>query len=250
MKLWLLFLSVLPCLIVTFCIIYPIISNEKRIFKIGDQLLIVHRKDPFYEWHKVMAKYLNFPLDHSYGSHAIVLLAAVYLSKTGPILELGMGSSSTPILHRLSFDQKRLLVSADSDQRWINRYTSFTKNNSFHRLRHIAVNTEMGVEWAMSGIADSANWSVVFIDHRPGPRRKFDLMLYATRSDLVVLHDTEKTSLYKYHEGLPLYPYQYRFQKLNTHTDVLSLTNAKLIEDIRVLLKSIPDYYFGNITLK
>lgn len=250
MKFWLLFLSVLPCLIVTFCIIYPIISNQQRILKVGEQILIFHPKDPFFEWHQVMAKYLNFPLDHHYGSHAVVLLAALYLSKTGPILELGMGSSSTPILHRLSFEQKRLLISADSDQRWINRYRSFTKNNSFHQLRHIEVTTEMGVEWATSGIADTANWSVVFIDHRPGPRRKFDLMLYASRSDLVILHDTEKSSLYKYDEALPLYPHQYRFERLNTHTDVLSMNNAKLVKDIRVLLRSIPNFYFGNVTLK
>ena len=245
----LLFVSVLPCLIVTFCILYPVLSNDKRILKVGDQLLIVNKRNSFIEWHEALAKYLKFPLDHHYGSHSIVLLAALLVTKTGPILELGMGSSSTPLLHRLSLEQNRLLLSADSDQRWINHFSSLAKNSSLHRLKHVTITSELGIEWATSGIAYSANWTVVFIDHRPGGRRKFDLMLYASLSDLVIVHDTERTALYKYDEALSLYPHQYRFKKLNTYTDILSMKNDTIIYEIRRLLDSIPDVYFRNITL-
>jgi hypothetical protein len=247
---FLFFLSILPCLLITFFLIfYPTLSTKHQIFKFGDKILVINKYDPLYDWNRMITKYLTFPLDHHYGSHAIVLLAALYASKTGPILELGMGSTSTPLLHALALEQNRTLVSADSDRRWINRFYPLTIDNDLHKLRHVEVSTELGIEWASSGLAYLHNWTVVFIDHRPGPRRQFELMLYASRSDIVILHDTEKSSLYKYHLALNNYPYKYRFTKLKTYTDVLSSKNEALVNTIGSLLESTPDYYFTNITL-
>ena len=200
------------------------------------------------EWTQLIRQHLKLPLDHHYGSHAIVLLAAVFLSRTGPMLELGMGMTSTSLLSRFSREQQRRLVSADSDLRWINYFSWLSKNNSWHRFKHVNVQSEMGVEWAMSNLEESENWTLVFIDHRPGPRRQFDLMSYAHRSTLVILHDTERSGLYKYGSGLKHYPYQYRFTRLKTFTDALSTRNASLIENIRYLLESTPASFFSNQT--
>ena len=200
------------------------------------------------EWTELIRQYLKLPLDHHYGSHAIVLLAAVFLSRTGPMLELGMGMTSTPLLSQFAREQQRRLVSADSDLRWINYFSSLSKNNSWHQFKHVDVQSEMGVEWAMSNLEESENWTLVFIDHRPGPRRQFDLMSYAHRSTLVILHDTEKSGLYKYESGLKYYPYQYRFTRLKTFTDALSTSNASLVENIRYLLESTPASFFSNQT--
>jgi hypothetical protein len=251
MKFYFLFLiSILPCLLVTIFVLYPIITTKNQILKIGKHIVFVKKHSGLNEWHQMIYKHLKFPLDHQYGSHAIVLLAVLYASKTGPILELGMGSTSSPLLHRLALEQKRIIYSADTDLRWINYYSNFTVNNTLHQLKYVEIKSEMGIEWAKSGIANFADWTVVFIDHRPGPRRQFDLLLYADRSDIVVLHDTEHASLYKYDQGLSVYPYKYRFTKLRTYTDVLSLKNETVIKTIRYLLESTPDYYFSNITLK
>ena len=200
------------------------------------------------EWTRLIRTYLRLPVDHHYGSHAIVLLAALFLSRSGPILELGMGLTSTSLLHRFSVAQNRFLLSTDSDLRWINYFRSIIVNRTQHEFLHIEVNTEMGVEWATSSLADRKNWSLVLIDHRPGPRRKFDLMLYSQRSDLVILHDTESSVLYQYDEGLRYYPFRYRFTRLKTYTDVLSAKNGMLIEKIRRLLESTPESVFANTT--
>jgi len=251
MKSYLFFIvSIPPCLLISFFIFYPSISNENYIIKVGKQSIFINKNDNFvYEWHQMMLKHLKFPLDNHYGSHAIVLLAVLYVSKSGPILELGMGPTSTPLLHNVALQQKRVLISADSDLQWINHFSYFTVNNSLHKLKYIEVKSQMGIEWSQSGIHDFQDWTVVFIDHRPGTRRQFDLMLYADRSRIVVLHDTEQSSLYKYGSGLSVYPYQYRFTKLKTFTDVLSLKNETVIKKIGYLLESTPDYYFSNITL-
>jgi hypothetical protein len=50
----------------------------------------------------------------------------------------------------------------------------------------------MSVESALSDLEDYQDWTIVFIDHRSGPRRQFDLVLYAYRSDIVILNSTEK----------------------------------------------------------
>lgn len=243
-------ITILPCLIICFFLLYPIIANQNRIIKGEEKLVILKKPDAsLFEWYEMINKHLTFPLDHHYGSHAIVLLAVLYASKSGPILELGMGSTSTPLLHGLALEQNRLLISADSDIRWINYYSDLFRNTTLHKLRHVEVESEMGIEWAKSGLQDHQAWSVVFIDHRPGPRRQFELMVYADRSDIVILHDTEQSTLYKYDRGLAVYPYKYRFTKLKTYTDVLSLKNATIIERIRYLLESTPDYFFSNTTL-
>ncbi|CAF2503323.1 unnamed protein product [Rotaria sp. Silwood2] len=215
---------------------------EKQLSRIEEDRILT-------EWERMIRKYLKLPLDDNYGSHAIVLLAALYVSQSGPILELGMGATSTPLLHRLALKQKRFLLSADSDLRWINYFSSLTGNNTLHQLQYVEIKTEMGIEWASSNLAYYKNWTVVFIDHRPGPRRQFDLMGYSHQSDIVVLHDTEQSSLYKYSQGLLLYRYQYRFTKLKPYTDALSSKNETLIKMIRHLIESTPDYYFSNITL-
>ncbi|CAF1218095.1 unnamed protein product [Rotaria sp. Silwood1] len=231
-------------------------TNENRITKIENQILniekylnIIEEDRILIEWNRMIHKYLQLPLDNHYGSHAIVLLAALYATKSGPILELGMGTTSTPLLHRLALEQKRFLLSADSDLRWINHFSSFAENNTFHQLKYVEIKSEMGIEWASSNLAYYKNWTVVFIDHRPGPRRQFDLMGYSHRSDIVILHDTERSSLYQYTQGLSLYRYQYRFTKLKTYTDALSSKNETVIQLIRHLLEATPDYYFSNRTL-
>ncbi|CAF1518013.1 unnamed protein product [Adineta ricciae] len=159
-----------------------------------------------------------------------------------------MGSTSTPLLHRLAIDQNRFLLSADSDMRWVNHFSSRYGNNSLHVMKHVEVESEMGVEWARADISDAAPWSIVFIDHRPGPRRQFDLIGYSGRSTLVILHDTEQTQMYNYGLGLPYYRHQYRFTRLKTYTDVLSAKDEGLVKKIQFLLDTVPDSFFDNTT--
>ncbi len=70
------------------------------------------------------------------GSHFPVLAAAVARTAgQGPVLELGMGDYSTPMLHLLCHD--RLLVSADNSARWVARYEAFRSPR--HELHFVDV---------------------------------------------------------------------------------------------------------------
>ncbi|CAF3585818.1 unnamed protein product [Rotaria socialis] len=241
--------SIISLIAIFYLIFIPIKINKSQLKKIKQQLEIIEDDKLLIKWNSMVHEYLKFPLANDYGSHSIVLLAALCATKSGPILELGMGTSSSPLLHRLALEQKRFLLSADSDRRWINYFSSFAVNNTLHELKYVEIKSEMGIEWATSNLEEYRNWTVVFIDHRPGSRRQFDLMSYSHRSDVVILHDTESSAVYQYDRALSLYPYKYRFSKLRPYTDVLSVRNEKLINVIRRLLETTPDYYFSNITL-
>jgi len=216
-------LSICPCIcILSFFIYSSHLSKPNRLFKVGKEYVLVKQDSP------------------------IVLLAAAYVCNQGPILELGMGMTSTPLLHKLALDQKRRLVSADSDRQWTNQFLTLFGNKTSHRIKHVEVQSETGFEWSLAGLSDLENWTIVFIDHRPGPRRQFELMLYSQRSDLVVLHDTEQHRMYKYDKGLEEYSFRYRFTKLKTFTDVLSSKNESIVQRIHYLLETTPDSYFVN----
>lgn len=220
------------------------LSKSNQLFKLGKNYISIKKEDPHYSWHRALIKHLKFPLDQHYGSHAIVLLAALFVLNKGPVLELGMGPTSSPLLHRLALEQNRSLVSADSDRQWIDYFQLRFGNQSFHRMKYVEVKTETGVEWSISNLANLEKWNIVFIDHRPGPRRQFNLVLYAEHSDIVIIHDTEQSALYKYEKGLEMHPYRYRFTKLKTHTDVVSKKHDEFIKRIRYLLESTPDSYY------
>ena len=182
-------LSICPCIcILSFFIYSSHLSKPNRLFKVGKEYVLVKQDSP------------------------IVLLGAAYVCNQGPILELDMGMTSTPLLHKLALDQKRRLVSADSDRQWTNQFLTLFGNKTSHRIRHVEVQSETGFEWSLAGLSDLENWTIVLIDHRPGPRRQFELMLYSQRSDLVVL----------------------------------SSKNESIVQRIDYLLETTPDSYFVN----
>ena len=70
-----------------------------------------------------------------YGTHVRLLLLATMMTR-GDILELGTGDYSTELLHDIIEEdnkkERRLLVSADSDPVWLNRFTHLS--SPFHQL--------------------------------------------------------------------------------------------------------------------
>ena len=183
-------------------------------------------------WLRMIKHYIPVPLESSYGSHKLALLAASILTAEhgGPSMEMGCGYHSTILLHQLLVnEQKRYLLSTDTDQEWLGKFeTNMTSTN--HKFRHI----KETLEWDTVGV-DRPRWSIVFVDHKPGERRVVDIIRLANVSDIVIVHDTE-TSSYNYEQGLSQYPYRYQFKYLSTYTDIASKTNRTLFRNMKRLL--------------
>lgn len=75
-----------------------------------------------------------------YGTHVFPLLVAV-LNTTGPILEMGCGNFSTPLLHTACAKNKRFLLSAETNADWLKLFTCFATD--WHHLKIVPFTSEI-----------------------------------------------------------------------------------------------------------
>jgi hypothetical protein len=146
-----------------------------------------------------------------YGSHLPVLMKVVGMT-TGPILELGTGWNSTPVLHWMCYPTKRKLVSYDAQEKYMDVANMFV--DDFHEVHLVS-------DW--DAIDLTPEWSVAFVDHSPNTRRIIDIKRLV-HADYVVVHDTElrRDKDYGYSEIYPLFKYHYKYRDVYPHTSVLS----------------------------
>ena len=114
--------------------------------------------------------------DTSWGSHLVPLMACVCATR-GPILEVGMGHWSTPLLHRYCVAGGRRLVSVDENLNWVAQFTDM----------RVCDHTMSQVRYDQF-IPDAAKreWSVVFLDHSPGWRRAQDALLFLDAVEFII----------------------------------------------------------------
>lgn len=134
----------------------------------------------------------------------------------GPILELGTGFYSTPILHWLCAETKRKLVSYDSSE----QYFAVARNyiTDWHEVNFVT-------DWSKIDIADIfEHWGLVFVDHYPAQQRHIEIARVANNADYVIAHDSElrHDKDYQYSKIAPLFKYRYNFDKFYPPTVIFS----------------------------
>lgn len=147
------------------------------------------------------------------GSHIPILTKALSLSD-GPVLEMGMGPFSSPILHWLCLDEERELFSYENNPNW------FKKNKVFETGLHKITFVE---DWDDIDI-ESSHWGVAFIDHAPNNRRIIDIRKLVNKANLIIMHDSGEyqDEHYLYSEIYPLFKYRYDYEKQKPYTSVVS----------------------------
>lgn len=148
-----------------------------------------------------------------WGSHMAVLTKMMNRT-TGPVLELGMGIYSSPLLHWLCRDQNRKLYSYEDNGAWYNVHKR-TFANRFHRVHRIRNWDNIDIE--------GTKWGLVFIDH-VASRRAVDAIRAADCAQAVILHDSNGRNEPHYHYST-VYPHfgqRYNYTKSHPHTTVLS----------------------------
>lgn len=142
--------------------------------------------------------------DPNWGSH-IPMLVKLLPETTGVVLELGMGISSTPLLHALCADQGKFLVSMDDEKHFIDMFRKYETGG--HRIYHIK-------DW---NALESTKYGLVLVDHKPDFRRKLEVEKFKD-SDFLVVHDTEpeNDNLYGYSEIYPLFKYRFDYKNLKS----------------------------------
>lgn len=158
--------------------------------------------------------------DDLYASH-LPILAKIVEKTNGPILELGMGFSTT-LLHTMCKQTKRMVVSYENDRNWYEKFVGY--NCDFHHIKYIE-------DWD-SIPSDYIDWSIVFIDHRPGKRRRTDALRFKDKADYILLHDSEpeQNKFFGYKKIYPEFKYVYQYTKTKPNTAVLS--NFRDLKDL------------------
>jgi len=147
-----------------------------------------------------------------YGSHLPLLMRVMEMT-TGPVLELGAGIFSTPILHYICWRDKRQLVSMDNDPRfyeWAGRF-----RNTYHELMLVK-------DWAVADIEHA--WDVALVDHSPGERRIVEIERLAQWAKYIIIHDTNGrwNKAYHYDRIWPMFHSIYTFTQVEPSTTVVS----------------------------
>ena len=164
---------------------------------------------------------MNFNTSMGVSSHMPVLLKLVQMT-TGPILELGGGSYSTPLLHWICQDTNRKLVTYESDKSYFKDFIEQYKTD-FHEVYQID-------DWSKAPF--DKDWEIVFIDHHPNSERKESAKRFANSANYIVLHDAlpRWDVKYRYSQIIPLFKYKYRVDKYYPPSWVVS--NRKEVNNI------------------
>ncbi len=139
------------------------------------------------------------------GSHIPLLASVVAIAQPGPVLELGVGEKSTPLLREMCRAMGRELVSADTSPEWAKRFGA-------------AMLEQVGGE----------AWSVVFIDTTAPPTRIELVQRMRGRAEFIVVHDTDNQGgdLAELIEYLGTFPHRYDYTLMRPWTTVVSDARA------------------------
>lgn len=162
-----------------------------------------------------------------YGTHRRLLKWAIDHS-TGPILELGTGQYSTPIISN-AVSSGRTAVSYEDDREWlaINKEQYGCQNHWFGSPPPVP-GYPSWPDWNLIPYRNH-QWGVVLIDNRPSSARVLALIAVAHHAEFVVVHDTEQP-LYYYDNALTLYRHVYTDQTVVPHTTIASNTREIRID--------------------
>lgn len=148
-----------------------------------------------------------------YASHLEALTWAV-ASTDGPVLELGGGWFSTPMLHGLCEATHRELVTVETNAKMREELQCFA--SPCHEI----------VRPGRDGLHPDlvASWSVVFVDHGIAARRQESIRRYADLADRIVVHDTQPDVAQMYPgmaEALRGFAHRRDFTRVEPHTAVV-----------------------------
>lgn len=115
----------------------------------------------------------------AYASH-LPLLAYAAAFTSGPILELGTGDYSTPLLHQWARHNGRPVISVENDAAWFNRMKAVY--GIWPHIFELTINWE---KWSPPGV----DFGLAFIDFEPHELRPQVLAHIGPQCRYIVLRD-------------------------------------------------------------
>lgn len=141
-------------------------------------------------------------------THMPMLIKVVQMTD-GPVMELGAGIFSTPLLHWLCVEKGRRLVTYEDHDKYIKIAKMFRGEG--HEVYQVA---------SYDDIDTKTFWDVVLVDHR-ADRREIDVLRLKNKANYIILHDTQSES-YGYKNIWEHFKYVYHWKFMVPYTSVVS----------------------------
>lgn len=141
------------------------------------------------------------------GTH-LPFVAKLLSNTNGPILEMGSGYFSTPLLYWTAMANKQQFRSYETKKSW---------------AETMGEPVQFVSDWSQANMTEH-HWAVVFIDHGHALKRKDHAIAVKDSADYIVLHDTEDKHehIYRYSEVWPHFKHRIDFTSVFPYTTILS----------------------------
>lgn len=167
-----------------------------------------------------------------YHTHQQALMAAVARTTPNePVLELGIGEYSTPLLHEICEAQGRYLRTVTQDPVWYAKYKSFHREGR-HDIILLPGGRKLSTWQEGKRNLDppphdprynnDSHWEVVFVDQAPGNARVWSIEYLRPHTHIFVVHDAEEREHYGYGPIFDSFPHRKLYKRLKPHTILLS----------------------------
>ena len=150
-------------------------------------------------------------IEMGWSTHMPILIKLASITK-GPIMEVGSGIYSTPILHWLCDETKRPLVSYENDKGFIKLAREYESEN--HKVRFIEDYLK---------IPNTNFYSIILIDHSGHARGK-TAVHFKNSAEYLVIHDSDVVRKNMYQIAFPEFKYRKDYNRYIPWTTVLSNT--------------------------
>ena len=149
------------------------------------------------------------------GTHLPLLASVVAIARPGPVLEIGTGHCSAPLLAEMCKAMGRLWCCIDSEQDWIENVRDLEPHSAFAEPDLLKVQP------------GEASWSVVFVDCA-GPARLHMVQIMRPLAEFIVVHDTDNQGgdLAELLEYFKTFPHRYDYTRMRPWTTVVSDVRA------------------------
>jgi hypothetical protein len=164
-------------------------------------------------------------------SHQRVLLGSI-LRTSGPILELGVGWYSTPLLHEIATTLRRPVLTVDNNKDWFTQFEGL--ENAYHQFKLVGWWGELW-PWlprylnevdpllgkVREGVSNN-DFAVALIDQNQPCEREYSIRQLLGKVQVFVMHDTEEGPAYGYNRMLPAFAHQWTDKCQRAWTTVAS----------------------------
>lgn len=153
-----------------------------------------------------------------YGSHVPFLVRCAIRTK-GPMLELGSGFYSTPVLHEIAQTMNRPLLTLDDSERWLAH-----QNDLCVPPHEFGVSEDLRQHSRLLKPMNADRWGLVFVDSSPAETRGELVMMLKDIADIIVCHDTEDYHDYvhKYQAAFSTFPHRVDYTRVRPYTSAVS----------------------------